>query len=849
MTIFILICVGVLLYIIAFHSYVKYCIYEYDFNNLRRDSWNCVRAIAYYYIRAFYSIGGTIQNIFCKWFYPNPFEQKNGVTLIYKCPKKYPNRFKNLYEKDIHFRQMYNWLFCSPKGVLNKIQSHYIGILFLRYFIVLAIIFFVSYIILDNFKDMLEPEGGVPRIIAYLIMGNIYEETKQISLIWLFVIFIFIMCVGSLFMAAITKKFVDEKPALVFAPKIFFDPNKRSFTVLCQNQDFASLTDVKYFLGVSLLFNGNDKKRAFFEKNQDKNMCLFLAALNKNAVSIDPMVTFLMETLTLPSGKREDTFKTKVDELCSIIDSVNKSLSEKDSDDSTYKVLDALLGNIKKNPYRVYYDYKDLKNQADLLRKNNPSNDAEKLGKILEDIKMTETEDIRIVNRLFRQLYEDLGILEHSVQNNDDCVSLKGKTEKLFSVLTENPHVVNYFYDDLKNLAGDIVNLMFKNKDKNEYNGYKVYESALRRIQTTTSKEVDYAYEELAASGNLLTLEHRRKAVQLYPILKFKTSNNGKDEFLFEDSAWTTKNEQNEKVDKLIRVIIHAKSVTTGTEFIWQKDYTMDNVICGCVPNRNIEVHRKWYEADIIDMYNGIFDNVILEMGSPEYSNLDIDVNRCSKCNFSTFNCPLKRIKPCSENHLSSIIKLQESVLKDSNEKERLLLQTTPETLKKLLENDGMILGAFSKNRLVAYIAMSKGDNDRFKDCLDGIDNNERKKFAFIEHIIVEKDYCGLDLQNNLLQALEVRIGNNPNFKYMGALVSAESKSDLDSFNAAGFEIVLENGSSIAFQVTENSSDNRGFSIKPDCKTENSVVKEIDDNNTKWYLLFKALNTQDKEDK
>ncbi|MBR5709514.1 MAG: hypothetical protein IKX40_02030 [Thermoguttaceae bacterium] len=524
----------------------------------------------------------------------------------------------------------------------------------------------MSYIILDNYKDMLEPEGGVPRIIAYLIMGNIYEETKQISLIWLFAIFIFIMCVGSLFMAAITKKFVDEKPALVFAPKIFFDPNKRSFTVLCQNQDFASLTDIKYFLGVSLLFNGNHKKRVFFEKNQDKNMCLFLAALNKNAVSIDPMVTFHMETLTLPSERQDDILKKNVDELCSIIDGINKSLSENDSDNSTYKVLDALLRDLKENPYRVYYDYRDIKNQADLLRKNSPSNDAKKLDKILKVIKMTETEDIRIVNRLFRQLYEDLRLLEHGFQNND-CVSLKEKTKDLFRVLTENPHVVNYFYDDLKDLAGKIVKLMIKNKGENGYNGYKVYESVLKKIQTTAAKEVDYTYEELAASGNLLTIEHRRKVVQLYPILKFKTSNNGKDEFLFENAVGTTNKERGKNVDKLIRVIIHAKSVTTGTEFIWQKDYTMDNVICGCVPNKNIEVHRKWYDADLIDMYNGIFDNVILEMGSPEYSNLDVDIKSCSQCKFSAFNCPLKRIKPCSDNHLDSIINLQESVLKESN--------------------------------------------------------------------------------------------------------------------------------------------------------------------------------------
>ena len=92
--------------------------------------------------------------------------------------------YSELYDKNKDFRQMYNWLFCRPKGRLNNIQSHNLGLLFLRYFAALTIVFCISFTVLNSVKDY-SPEKNSQSdpsfMIAYMIMGNIHEDNVVVK--------------------------------------------------------------------------------------------------------------------------------------------------------------------------------------------------------------------------------------------------------------------------------------------------------------------------------------------------------------------------------------------------------------------------------------------------------------------------------------------------------------------------------------------------------------------------------------------------------------------------------------------------------------------------------------------
>lgn len=161
--------------------------------------------------------------------------------------------------------------------------------------------------------------------------------------------------------------------------------------------------------------------------------------------------------------------------------------------------------------------------------------------------------------------------------------------------------------------------------------------------------------------------------------------------------------------------------------------------------------------------------------------------------------------------------------------------------------NNGLILGAFFKDRLIACIAMSVGDpRKRFEGLLNGYANDEDKRFAYVEFVIVEKDYRRLGLHKKLLQELEKKVSEKGmNFQYMGTIVSPENKPSLKGFNACGFEITLENGGSSAFHVQEDSSDDRKFSIVLDTAPKDSeilVIQAGSEEKYDRYLLFKNIN-------
>lgn len=708
-------CVAV---VIVFYSQIVFILYKYKRNNTRRDIKNFACAIGFYVIRSGVSIGGTLRNLIIKLGDKNArtYDSVNDLIndIIYKCPKK-NTKFAKWYDDEINhpgFRQMYNWLFCRPKGGINNIQSHNVFLLFLRYFAALTIIFCISYTVFWSVNDTVpvypteenaqsenakgenakgeNPKDDPSYMIAYLIMGNIHDENevvKNYHWCWYFTIFMSIMVVGALFMAAITKKFVDEKPALIFAPKIFYDPDpdKRAFTVLCQSQDYASLTDITYFFGISLIFNDKEKREAFFGTDSDKNMCLFLAALSQNALSIDPMITIHMETLPLKKKKPSDKNDISRDEPC------------------------------------------------------------------------------------------------------------------------------DYYYDDLK-------------------------------------------------EKNILTEVHKRKYIQLYPTLRIRTNEN-KEEFLFSDSD--DKSGKLPDIDKLIRVIIHARSVTTGTEFIWQKDYTMSDVVCGCA---NVKDFRDWYDSDLIDMYNGNFDSIILEVGTAAYKQYvegkkkekkdeketkNIDKYPCQHCDFNkSDNCPLKkkiRIESCTYENIKAILALQKAVLKENKKKgkKNQLLITKRNEFEDCLKN-GQIFGAFCEGKLIACIAMSTGSKDKRFECLSEIsENSGHKKIAYIELVIVDKDFRGRGLQKELLRTLEEYIRKNSEYGFMGAMASPDNKHSLIGFNASGFEIALKNGGSSAFHVQEDSSDDRKFSIVLDTAPKDSeilVIQAGSEEKYDRYLLFKNIN-------
>lgn len=150
----------------------------------------------------------------------------------------------------------------------------------------------------------------------------------------------------------------------------------------------------------------------------------------------------------------------------------------------------------------------------------------------------------------------------------------------------------------------------------------------------------------------------------------------------------------------------------------------------------------------------------------------------------------MSKIKPCTEEHLDAILKMQETVLDENKEngKENLLLITERDEFEDCLKN-GQILGAFCEDRLIACVAMSSGSKDsKFERLPEISENSGHKKIAYIELVIVDKDFRGQGLQKELLHALEEYVRKNPEYGFMGAMASPDNEPSMRGFRACGFE-------------------------------------------------------------
>ena len=147
------------------------------------------------------------------------------------------------------------------------------------------------------------------------------------------------------------------------------------------------------------------------------------------------------------------------------------------------------------------------------------------------------------------------------------------------------------------------------------------------------------------------------------------------------------------------------------------------------------------------------------------------------------------KIESCSIDNLDSIMDMQNSVFESNKKtgKENWFIVTGKELLEEGLKNNELlILGAFCKDELTAFIAMSFGDSrNMFKELL----NNGDKEFVYVKIIIVKEGYRGQGLQRTLLQALENEVLKNPQLKYMGAITHPDNIYSLRNFKAEGYEI------------------------------------------------------------
>ena len=150
-------------------------------------------------------------------------------------------------------------------------------------------------------------------------------------------------------------------------------------------------------------------------------------------------------------------------------------------------------------------------------------------------------------------------------------------------------------------------------------------------------------------------------------------------------------------------------------------------------------------------------------------------------------------IRPCTIEHVDSIMKMQNSVIENNKKtgKENWYIVTEKSVLEEGLKSgELLVLGAFCNDELIACIAMSVGDpHNMFKTLLNEYKNNEDKQFVYVKMAIVKEGFRGQGLQRKLLFALEDEALKNPQIKYMGAIVHPDNKYSLKNVVDAGYEI------------------------------------------------------------
>ena len=147
------------------------------------------------------------------------------------------------------------------------------------------------------------------------------------------------------------------------------------------------------------------------------------------------------------------------------------------------------------------------------------------------------------------------------------------------------------------------------------------------------------------------------------------------------------------------------------------------------------------------------------------------------------------KFSKCSDDDLPEINSLMASVdVEISNP--NIFVSDDETFVKRHIEDDGFVLKATSKNRMVAFLLVRypKSDPDNLARDVKSIDEEEYQHIAHIESVVVAKDHRGNNLQYQLIVEAE-KILEDEQIEYSMATVSPINKYSLINFVKADYVV------------------------------------------------------------